>query len=452
MYCKSCGEENVDGAKFCKKCGTSLAQDAAASATNSAANVGEHHTSSEAQQAQAAQGSVQQQAQGQAQQPGQQADAQQQPGQQAAYQQQQAQQQQAGAQQTQQTQQQQAAQQQAYQQQASYQQVGVQTNTFCPTSDNIDEKQYTASPFSSGWADVEHSKGWFPRSLLLGLCAIVPVLRWVVSGFAVRWGREICLGINRRLPTSIFEEGTFLTGAKIWVVDLIYCIALFTISCILFLVPIIGPIIIVLGWFAFFIISPLLSFQVGLSGKISAGFSGIARSFKLIAKAPIKTLASTLGPSFILEAAVGVVAAVFMAIMFLIIAGTTATSLVGLLGGLLGDSSSYSHSFSGSTLFGYTLLGSSSTGSVISTLLAAFTSSMIVLVIISYAFSVAAALAEVWMNRSLGHLIARVAPEWLSVPGLVDLSNVRSSDGVVRPYVPFSGAQPSATQTNGAQS
>ena len=391
MYCKSCGEENVDGAKFCKKCGTSLEQAAA-------------------------------------------------------------QQQQASAQQAQQTQQQQAAQQQAYQQQANYQQVGVQTNTFCPTSDNIDEKQYTASSFSSGWADIEHSKGWFPRSLLLGLCAIVPVLRWVVSGFAVRWGREICLGINRRLPTSIFEEGTFLTGAKIWVVDLIYCIALFTISCILFLVPIIGPIIIVLGWFAFFIISPLLSFQVGLSGKISAGFSGIARSFKLIAKAPIKTLASTLGPSFILEAVVGVVAAVFGAIMFLIIAGTTATSLVGLLGGLLGDSSSYSHSFSGTPMFGYTFFNSSSTGSVISTLLAAFTSSMIVLVIISYAFSVAAALAEVWMNRSLGHLIARVAPEWLSVPGLVDLSNVRSSDGVVRPYVPFSGAQPSATQTNGAQS
>lgn len=437
MYCKSCGEENVDGAKFCKKCGTSLAQDAAASATNPAENVGEHHTSSEAQQAQAAQDSVQQQAQGQAQQQAGAQQAQQGAAQGAAAQQQAAYQQQ----------QQQAAQQQAYQQQATYQQVGVQTNTFCPTSDNIDEKQYTASPFSSGWADIEHSKGWFPRSLLLGLCAIVPVLRWVVSGFAVRWGREICLGINRRLPTSIFEEGTFLTGAKIWVVDLIYCIALFTISCILFLVPIIGPIIIVLGWFAFFIISPLLSFQVGLSGKISAGFSGIARSFKLIAKAPIKTLASTLGPSFILEAVVGVVAAVFMAIMFLIIAGTTATSLVGLLGGLLGDSSSYSHSFSGSTLFGYSPVAA---GSVITTLLAAFTSSMIVLVIIGYAFSVAAALAEVWMNRSLGHLIARVAPEWLSVPGLVDLSNVRSSDGVVRPYVPFSGAQPSATQTNGA--
>ena len=101
MYCKSCGEENIDDAKFCKKCGTPLEQVAA--------------------QQQAA-----------------------------------AQQQQAGAQQA--TYQQQATQQQAYQQQTGYQQVGVQTNIFCPTSDNIDEKQYTASPFSSGWSDIEHSR------------------------------------------------------------------------------------------------------------------------------------------------------------------------------------------------------------------------------------------------------------------------------------------------------
>ncbi len=399
MNCKSCGHENPDGAKFCKNCGTQLVQD----------SVQAQQVAAEQQQAQSQQDTCQQQ--------------------QAAYQQQQ--------------QQQQAA----YQPQPSQQQPGFQTETFVLNSDNIDESQYISSPFSSGWADVENSKGWFPRSLLLGLCGLIPVLRWIVSGFAVRWGREICLGVNRRLPTSIFEEGAFLTGAKIWLVDAIYCIALFVLACILFLVPIIGPIIIVLGCFAYALISPLLSFQVGLSGKISAGFSGIGRSFKLLAKAPIKTLASTLGPAFIVESIVAVITALFFAIMFLIVAGATATSLVGLFSGMLGNSTLQSMSHSGSTFLGVNPFSPMSVGSssVISTLLAAFTSSMIVLVIIGYAFSVAAALAEVWMNRSLGHLIARVAPEWLIVPDLVDMSNIRSADGVVRPYVPFSGSQTGGT-------
>ena len=435
MFCKSCGEQNVDGAKFCRKCGTPLADDSSNNEAQAASVQGQGDTSQGAEQAsveqasaaqeEQAQATTQQNAQATAQQ-NTQATAQQnaqaaaqQTAQQAAYQQQ-------GAQ----------AQQTAYQQQAVYQQVGVQTSAFCPTSDNIDESQYIASPFASGWADIENSKGWFPRSLLLGLCALVPVLRWVISGYAVRWGREICLGINRHLPTSIFEEGVFVTGAKIWVLNLLYALALFVISCALFLIPIIGPIIIVLGWFAFFLVSPLLDFQVGLSGKISAGFSGIGRAFKLIAKTPIKTFASTLGPSFILEMAVLVIVAIIFAIIFFVVAGTTTTSLLGLLGSMSGKGS-----YSGSTLFGYGLYGSAANAAALSAALAALGSSTVVLIIVYYVFQVAAALAEIWTNRSLGHLIARLAPEWLAVPGLVDMSNIRSADGIVQPYIPFCATQ-----------
>ena len=171
MKCTSCGTENPEGSKFCKGCGQKLevteveaagaAGAAAAGAPAGAASAGVAGAGS-AGAAQQPADSAQTQAQGQPQQA--------QPQNQTAGQAPQA----PFSAQNQQSQ---------PQPQVQY----AQGSTFKPKSDAIDDKQYTASPFGSAWADISNSKNWFGRALLLGLCSIVPVLRWVVWGYANRW-------------------------------------------------------------------------------------------------------------------------------------------------------------------------------------------------------------------------------------------------------------------------
>ena len=87
-------------------------------------------------------------------------------------------------------------------------------SSFKLKSDNINEGQYVSSAFSAGWADISNSKGWFSKGLLLALCSIVPVLHWVVEGFSARWGREICLGVNRRCRNPFSKRAPLCAAQK----------------------------------------------------------------------------------------------------------------------------------------------------------------------------------------------------------------------------------------------
>ena len=409
MKCTSCGTENPEGSKFCKGCGQKLevtegeaagaAGAVAAGAPAGAASAGVAGAGS-AGAAQQPADSAQTQAQGQPQQA--------QPQNQTAGQAPQA----PFSAQNQQSQ---------PQPQVQY----AQGSTFKPKSDAIDDKQYTASPFGSAWADISNSKNWFGRALLLGLCSIVPVLRWVVWGYANRWGREVCLGINRRMPESIFEEGTFATGAKIFVCELAYSAIFFAAFFLLMLIPVLGGIVFALAFAVYIFVSPLLDFQIGLSGKISAGFTGIGRAFKLIKKTPVKTLVSTMGPALIVEALVGFVFLVILCALLLAFSHSIVTDLSQLL-----SSASYSHKASNNA----TLMANSIFGAIAGLGVSVF----LLYVVFLFACCVGGALSSVWSARAIGHLVSREGTEWLQVAGLVDLSNTDlPPNSVPTPFVPF---------------
>ncbi len=379
MFCHECGTENSDEASFCKQCGTKLGADANLAADNAepvqAAVVG-----AQAASAQDAAQNTQQAA----------------PAQDA----------------TQNTQQ--AAPNAQYAPNAQ----AAQPYAFKIRSDNVDNKQYVASAFGSGWADISNSEGWFVRSLLLALCSLVPILSWVVTGFAARWGREVCIGVNRRLPQSIFEQGTFVTGAKIFVVNLLYGLIFFAAFFIFMLIPILGPIVWVCALILFGFISPLLDIQVGLSGKISAGFTGLGRAFKLLSDKPLKTLITTVAPSLVANGVVFVITAAIGGIIFLIMCGTALGSVAGTALISSGNSA-------------YLI------NSGLANLAGIFTGSIFLLYIIWFIFQIAGAVSTVWTYRSIGHFIAREAPEWLAVPELVDVSNIDVSSGTFKPFIPF---------------
>lgn len=372
MFCHACGEENSDSASFCRQCGAKLNADAQPAVSGDVSN----------EQAV--------------------------PAQQAAP---------IGAQAAPEVQTAPNAQYAAPNAQATYQ-ASQQPYTFKIKSDNIDNKQYVASAFGSGWSDISNSKGWFVRSLLLGLCSLVPILRWIVGGYASRWGREICLGVNRRLPENIFEDGTFVTGAKIWVVNFLYILGFACTFFIFMLIPILGPIIWICAVVAYSFISPLLDFQVALSGKISAGFTGLGRTFKLVADKPLKTLITTVAPSVITSGIVGLVSSIIGGIIFLI-----------MCSGALGSFTSTALMYSGNT--------SHIINSGISSIAGVLTGSMILLYLIWFVLQIAGAVSNIWTYRAIGHFIAREAPEWLAVPGLVDVSTIDVSSGTFKPFVPF---------------
>lgn len=292
------------------------------------------------------------------------------------------------------------------------------------TSDEISERQYVTTPYQSGWADVTRSKHWFVRSLLLTLCSLVPVLNWCICGFAARWGREICLGVNRRLPSTIVSDDTFISGAKIWFVNLCWGIVLVALACLLFLIPVAGPILVCLLLLVYVFVAPLINFQVALSSKLKIGFTGIGRAFKLLWKKPVKTLGSTFSPVFVVNLIVGVFNVVVGGALLVLVA----SSLVSVFSDLA--SNFVSGFFSGADL-----------STVLETFLndfdSVFTASAYAFFILYFIYKLAGVIANLWTYRAVGHLIAREAPEWLAEEELVDASCVGGADANIKPYVPL---------------
>lgn len=291
----------------------------------------------------------------------------------------------------------------------------------CLTSDKISERQYITTPYQSGWVDVRKSKRWFVRSLLLTLCSLVPILNWCIRGFAARWGREVCLGVNRRLPSSIVDDDTFISGAKIWFVNLCWVIVLALVGCLLWMIPVAGPILVCLLLLIYAFVAPLLNFQVALSSKFSIGFTGIGRAFSLLWKKPIKTLGSAFSPALVVGLIACLVNAIIGGILLVLIGSSLISTFSDLISGFLAgtDWSTLMETFFNNFDSIYTV--------------AAY-----VLFAIYFIFKFAGVIASLWIYRSIGHLIAREAPEWLKEEGLVDTSCIgKTNVDDVEPYVPM---------------
>lgn len=292
------------------------------------------------------------------------------------------------------------------------------------TSDEINEQQYITTPYQSGWADVTRSEHWFVRSLLLTLCSLVPILNWCIGGFAARWGREICLGVNRKLPSTIVDDDTFISGAKIWLVNLCWIIVLALVAWLFLLIPVAGPILVCLLLLVYVFVSPLLNFQVALSSKFTTGFTGVTRAFRLLFKKPIKTLGSTFAPVFVVNLLVGLFNVIVGGVLLVLIA----SSLISVVSEFLSN-------------FTTTFFSGGDWSALITTFLtdfdSVFTVSAYAFFVLYFIFKLAGVIANLWMYRSIGHLIARESYAWLAEEGLVDTSCLEAPDSHVQPYIPF---------------
>lgn len=67
-----------------------------------------------------------------------------------------------------------------------------------------------AGYFSTAWADIKSTEGWFGKVCLLGLLQLIPIFGQIVLlGYAFGWAREIAWNVHKPLPARIFanEDG-----------------------------------------------------------------------------------------------------------------------------------------------------------------------------------------------------------------------------------------------------
>ncbi len=247
--------------------------------------------------------------------------------------------------------------------------------------------------FASAWEDVRSSKGWVGKSFLLGLIYLIPILNFVVAGYAMRWGRKAMFGNREPLPKEIFADNSFVTGFYWCVLSLVFGIVTCFASFLLAFVPFIGLLAII----AFLIFGSMFIYACGmriaLSGRLEAGFN-----FSTVWPAYKKGLGSLFCASMLPSIVIGLIVAVvesIIAFIAFIVLGVSVAPLI---------SSSYYYS---------------SSQAIISALAPSIIPLTILFLVLIYFALVATSAVELISWRAMGYWAARNASEWLSDPAMV---------------------------------
>lgn len=137
----------------------------------------------------------------------------------------------------------------------------------------------------AAWADIRGTKRWFGKLLILALIDFIPILNWVIQGYALRWSRQLLLGKVEPMPKRTFCKRAFANGAMYFLVSLIVGIVTAIFSVILGLIPFVG---FVLGLILTIFINMIMNFcfirmaifdQLGEGFSINNGFDCLRRQF-----------------------------------------------------------------------------------------------------------------------------------------------------------------------------
>lgn len=131
---------------------------------------------------------------------------------------------------------------------------------------------YKHGCLAQAWDDITESEGWAKRIITLGLINMVPILNFFVSGFAMKWARQLPLDKVDGMPTKVLQDGSFLQGFYAWLVGLIVGIVASVISGILGFVPIIGALIGVAASLFLAMFQQLSIMRVAIAGNLAPGF------------------------------------------------------------------------------------------------------------------------------------------------------------------------------------
>lgn len=226
--------------------------------------------------------------------------------------------------------------------------------------------------------DVKDDPLLMRNVLLLGLISCVPVLNFVVEGYAVNWAREIPFGGRTRMPNKIITGRNFEIGFYMFLIALVVGLVAGLASSILAVVPLIGWLAGIAVSFGGGMFQSLMQLRMGVAQQLSEGFK-ISAVWNVLKRDWKGLFCAALVPSLVAAGAICVLALVGVLLM------TVASLPVGFAGGSVVGA------------------GFAAIACIVAALVC------VALVVVCAACIAAAVLVTM---RAVAHWIARYAPEW----------------------------------------
>lgn len=238
---------------------------------------------------------------------------------------------------------------------------------------------YAKGCVSAALDDIKGQQGVGKKMAFLGLLGCVPILNFVVTGYAINWSREVPFGAKSPMPKKVVNGQNFEIGFYCFLVSLVVGLVVGLVAGLLALIPLLGWIAAIVIAFGASMYQYLAYMRMGMLQQLGEGFK-IQLIWQVMQRDWKSLLCAALVPSLV----AGLIASVAVMVVSLLVAGTGA----------------------GATL----MLDGGSAGGLVAGVLA-LVSALLVLLAYIIAFAATAVAIMVTM-RAMGHWIARYAPEW----------------------------------------
>lgn len=238
---------------------------------------------------------------------------------------------------------------------------------------------YAKGCVSAALDDIKGQQGVGKKMAFLGLLGCVPILNFVVTGYAINWSREVPFGAKSPMPKKVVNGQNFEIGFYCFLLSLVVGLVVGLVAGLLALIPLLGWIAAIVIAFGASMYQYLAYMRMGMLQQLGEGFK-IQLIWQVMQRDWKSLLCAALVPSLV----AGLIASAAVLVVSLLVAGTGA----------------------GATL----MLDGGAGGGIVAGLLA-LVSALLVLVAYAIAFA-ASAVAVVVTMRAMGHWVARYAPEW----------------------------------------
>ena len=75
-------------------------------------------------------------------------------------------------------------------------------------------KPTITSTFVAAWHDVVTTTNWMGKTLFLCLIGCLPILNFAITGYGLRWARDLSFGKREGLPKEVFRKGEITEGFR----------------------------------------------------------------------------------------------------------------------------------------------------------------------------------------------------------------------------------------------
>lgn len=131
---------------------------------------------------------------------------------------------------------------------------------------------YAKGCVTAAWEDIKATPSWLKKMLFLGLLCCVPILNFVVYGYALNWSREVPFGGRTAMPRQVVTGRNFEVGFYYFVISLAFSIPVVIVSLPISFVPVLGSIVTVALSFGVELIVVLCAVRMALSNQLVEGF------------------------------------------------------------------------------------------------------------------------------------------------------------------------------------